>query len=193
MVYDQNPSYASYGTQPSADLDLQIVSPGSALVAASVSFDNTYEIVDFTATTAGNYTMRVSRLRCDLTPAAVGWAWWRSQRNVGVVVAPAGAPAGVKTLSATLTARWGCGTIDHIQFGVPGVPFDNARVSISTPGGGPSNQTLGFTYTPPAGTQSVVLTFQRVVQAGGATVNPIRFYDGCGEWRTFVGGGPRAW
>jgi hypothetical protein len=38
----------------------------------------------------------------------------------------------------------------------------------------------------------VSLQLQRVEQSGGATVNPIYFYDGCGEWRTFVGGGPNA-
>lgn len=64
--------------------------------------------------------------------------------------------------------------------------------TVTSPTGGPVNQTSGFTYTPPPGTTSVSLTIQRVVQAGGATVNPIHFYDGCGEWRTFVGGGARA-
>ena len=58
---------------------------------------------------------------------------------------------------------------------------------------GPGDQAAGFTYTPPPGTTSVSLTIQHVVvESGGATVNPIRLYDGCGEWRTFVGGGPNA-
>jgi hypothetical protein len=38
----------------------------------------------------------------------------------------------------------------------------------------------------------VVLAIQGVSEIGAATVNPIRFYDGCGLWRTFVGGGDRA-
>lgn len=114
--------------------------------------------------------------------------------NVGVVVGPAPGvlPSGDRVLAATLTARLGCGPIDHIQFGNPGSPFSNAQVSITAPMGGPSNQVSGFTYMPPAGTSSVSLTIQRVAQVGGATVSPIRFYDGCGEWQTFVGGGSNA-
>jgi hypothetical protein len=38
----------------------------------------------------------------------------------------------------------------------------------------------------------VTLAIERIVQNGGATVSPIAFYDRCGEWRTFVGGGPDA-
>ena len=53
-------------------------------------------------------------------------------------------------------------------------------------------QPVCFTYTPPPGTASVSLTIQRLAPTGGAMVNPVRFYDGCGEWRTFVGGGPNA-
>lgn len=113
--------------------------------------------------------------------------------NAGVVVGPAPivVPSG-RVLSATLSARAGCGTIEHIQFGNPGSPFSNARVTVVSPSGGPSDQTASFTYTPPAGTASVILTIQRVAQSGGATVSPIRFYDGCGEWTTFVGGGASA-
>jgi glucose/arabinose dehydrogenase/PKD repeat protein len=113
--------------------------------------------------------------------------------NVGVSVAPSlVTQPGIKTLVVTLTARTGCGAIDRIQFGEPNRLFDNAQVTITAPVDGPSNQTTGFTYRPPAGTTSVSLVIQRVVQAGGATVNPVRFYDGCDEWRTFVGGGPDA-
>jgi hypothetical protein len=96
------------------------------------------------------------------------------------------------SLSALLTARSGCGTIDHIQFGNSGQAFNNAQVTISSPSGGPANQTSGFTYTPPAGTTSVSLTIQRITPSGGATVNPIHLVDGCGDWTTFVGGGPNA-
>jgi hypothetical protein len=112
---------------------------------------------------------------------------------VGVQVGRGSAlPNGDPTLVATLTARAGCGPIDHIQFGQAGRAFANARVSVTSPTGGPTGQTAGFTYTPPAGTTSVSLMIQRTVQGGGATVNPIHFYDGCGEWSTFVGGGPDA-
>jgi len=113
---------------------------------------------------------------------------------VGVSVGrqPGVAPSSDPQLVVTLRARVGCGAIDHIQFGEPGSPFDNAQLSMVGPAGGPTNQTSGFIYTPPPRTTSVSLVIQRVAQRGGATVSPIKFYDGCGEWRTFVGGGPDA-
>ena len=112
--------------------------------------------------------------------------------NAGVQVGPGPTESGAKTLIATLTARAGCGPIQHIHFGTVGVPFDNARISISSPSGGPSGQTVGFLYTPPAGITSVSITIQRVAQSGGATVKSIQLHDGCGEWLTLVGGGPDA-
>ncbi|MCC7368660.1 MAG: hypothetical protein IT306_09565 [Chloroflexi bacterium] len=113
--------------------------------------------------------------------------------NVGVVVGPAPVAAPeAKALSATITARPSCSAISRIQFGEPGRAFDNANVSVTSPVSGPKNQTSGFDYRPPAGTRSVEILVQRVVQNGGATVNPIRLTDSCGEWQTFVGGGPEA-
>jgi List-Bact-rpt repeat protein/uncharacterized protein DUF11 len=116
------------------------------------------------------------------------------RENVGVQVSPAPGPPppGGPALVATLAARSTCGPITSIRFGEPGRPFSNARVAVSAPAGGPANQTAGFTYTPPAGTRSVTLTFQRVVQSGSATVTPIHLLDGCGDWVTLVGGGPDA-
>ena len=109
--------------------------------------------------------------------------------SVGVNV---GRQSGAPTLVVTLTARGGCGAIDHIQFGTVNVPFDNAQVTVSSGTGAPQIHTTGFVYTPPPGTTSIVLTVQRVQQSGGATVSPILFFDGCGQWQTFVGGGPDA-
>jgi hypothetical protein len=96
------------------------------------------------------------------------------------------------SLRATLTARAGCGTIDHIQFGNLGASLDNAVVTVVSPPNGPSRQTAGFNYLPPAGTTSVQISISRRVASGGATVNPILLYDSCGLWRTFVGGGVNA-
>lgn len=114
--------------------------------------------------------------------------------NAGVKVerAPGLPPGSAPTLLITLTARATCGSIARIQFGEAGKLFDNAHITITTPTGGPVGQTSGFVYTPPAGMSSVSFTIQRVVQSGGATVNPVRLFDGCGEWPTFVGGGPEA-
>ena len=74
------------------------------------------------------------------------------------------------------------------------IPYLHAGVGLigANTYGKPVGQIGGFTYAPPSGTTAVALTIQRVVQQGGATVSPILFVDGCGEWRTFVGGGPDA-
>ena len=159
-------------------------------------------MVTLTATPANNWSFT------GWTGACTGWGTCQVPMNaaksvsatfqdvdVGVAVSrpPGLPPSGGPTLVATLTARPGCGTIKHIQFGDSGVSFDNARVTVISPGDGPPVQTSGFTYTPvPGTTTSVSFNIQRVVQSGGATVNPIRFHDQCGEWRTFVGGGSGA-
>jgi hypothetical protein len=76
-TWHQNPGYTSYSSQPSADLDLNIIGPGGALVAGSGSWDNNFEIVEFTPTVTGNYTIQVSKYGCALTPGYVGWAWYK--------------------------------------------------------------------------------------------------------------------
>jgi hypothetical protein len=78
VVWHQNPSYASYASQPGADLDLEILdSSGYNVVASSTSYDNTYEIVRFFAATSGTYTARVTKYRCDSTPKYIGLVWFQ--------------------------------------------------------------------------------------------------------------------
>ena len=78
IAWDQNPSYENYTSQPSADLDLRILSPSGSVVASSTSLNNIFEIVDFTPTTTGTYTLQIHKFRCSSTPKYVGAAWWRS-------------------------------------------------------------------------------------------------------------------
>jgi hypothetical protein len=75
VVWDQNPNYTYYATQPSADYDLQIWSPSNTLVAGSYLWDNTFEIAEFTPAVSGMYTIQLDRYRCNLTPSWLGWAW----------------------------------------------------------------------------------------------------------------------
>jgi hypothetical protein len=75
IVWDQNPNYAYYSSKPSADIDLQVYNPSNTLVASSHSWDNTYEIVEFTPSVTGIFTLQVDKYRCDLTPAWIAWAW----------------------------------------------------------------------------------------------------------------------
>lgn len=75
IAWDQNPDYASYSLRPSADLDLVVLNSAGTVVAVSASFDNTYEVVQFTPSVAGAYKIGVFKERCDLTPKFLGWSW----------------------------------------------------------------------------------------------------------------------
>ena len=75
MVWDTDPNYSQYTSRPGADLDLWARTPGGGYAAWSSSWDNTYEIVDFTASTSGTYTFQVHKYRCSYSPSWLGWAW----------------------------------------------------------------------------------------------------------------------
>lgn len=75
MAWNANPAAPNYSSRPGADLDMSILGPTNAIVASSLSWDNTYEIVDFTAATSGNYKLRVHKYSCQYTPKWLGWAW----------------------------------------------------------------------------------------------------------------------
>jgi hypothetical protein len=115
-----------------------------------------------------------------LTPSPIP----TTRPNVGVQVAPTG-PQG--TLQATISARsQGCPNnqlqalrftrLDNATVDVPGTPL----VTVSAP------TTIPLTSHP----QSVVLTLRRV--SSGAATAQLTVVDSCGEWPTFVGGGPGA-
>jgi subtilisin family serine protease len=74
ISWDTDPSYSSYPSQPSADIDLEVVDSNGQLVASSHSFDNTNEIVDFDTFLSDTFTLRAVKVRCDL-PTWLGWAW----------------------------------------------------------------------------------------------------------------------
>jgi hypothetical protein len=119
-------------------------------------------------------------------------ATFEATASVSVGQTPGILPNGDKQLTATLGARPGCGPITGARFGTVGVAFQNATVSIDSPSGGPTNQTAGFTYTPPSGTTSLAVSIQRAVPSGAATVPIVLSYAGCADWSTFVGGGSEA-
>lgn len=75
IAWDTDPTYSDYANRPSADLDLAVVDPSGNVVTGSYSWDNTYEIIDFTPSATGTYKLRVTKFRCDLSPQWLGWAW----------------------------------------------------------------------------------------------------------------------
>jgi len=50
-------------TEPTTDLDLTIKAPNGGIVTSSASYDNSYEIVEFTAAVSGTYTANISNFR----------------------------------------------------------------------------------------------------------------------------------
>jgi uncharacterized protein (DUF1501 family) len=76
----------------------------------------------------------------------------------------------------------GGGLVREIRFG----PTQNAVVDV----GSLTGQTGTFTHVP--ATPAAQLAFSVGRQSPGATMVPITVVDDCGEWQSFVGGGPSA-
>ena len=73
LAWDSNPTF-DYSTDPlNADLDLYVFGPNQ--VQASASWDNSYEVVDFTAAASGNFQIKVKRFRFDGFNEYFGVAW----------------------------------------------------------------------------------------------------------------------
>jgi len=73
LVWDSTPT-SDYLTDPlKADLDLYVYGPTQSQY--SVSWDNSYEVVDFTAATSGSYQLKVHNWRFDGVNEYVAVAW----------------------------------------------------------------------------------------------------------------------
>jgi subtilisin family serine protease len=73
-VWSHKMPLGNASTEPTSDLDLIVFRPGGALVASSTSFDNSYEIVEFTAPATGTYTARISNFRSSAGAEFIGLA-----------------------------------------------------------------------------------------------------------------------
>jgi hypothetical protein len=86
IAWDSTPDApASSSTAPAsdplkADLDLEVLFNG-AVVAGSYSYDNSYEIVEFTAPYTGTYTARVFANRFEGNSEYLAFAWWQGARE----------------------------------------------------------------------------------------------------------------
>lgn len=80
IAWNTNPGFLGYRNRPSADLDLRVLAPNGQQVAGSASWDNTYEIVDFTPAVTGSFRLRVHRYRCGANPKWLGWGWYQEPR-----------------------------------------------------------------------------------------------------------------
>ena len=77
-VWSHKMPLGSAMTEPTTDLDLTVLRPGSAVVGRSLSFDNSYEIVEFTAPVTGTYTARIANFRASAGTEFIGLAVSRS-------------------------------------------------------------------------------------------------------------------
>jgi hypothetical protein len=84
------------------------------------------------------------------------------------------------TVTATANPGQATNTVQSIRFG----PSNGAEVEIQ---GRPASG-AAFTIDLPAGATQTTFTVHRTV--GGPVQTPFTVVDGCGEWKTFVGGGP---
>jgi hypothetical protein len=87
------------------------------------------------------------------------------------------------TLTATSNPSGGTNTVSALTFGA----IRNATVQVVGVGPAQSGQRVAIA----AGAQVVTLGVTRTV-AGQTVFVPVVVSDACGEWRTFVGGGPSA-
>lgn len=74
IAWDHKMPLGNSITQPTTDLDLQVFC-GSTLVASSTSYDNNYEIVEFTANSCpSGYTAKISNFRTSTDFEHIGFA-----------------------------------------------------------------------------------------------------------------------
>jgi Subtilase family/Bacterial pre-peptidase C-terminal domain len=86
IAWDSTPDQPVAGATPvsdplKADLELTVYAPNGTPVASSYSRDNSYEIVEFTASTTGVYTARVSSARFEGESEYLAFAWWQGTRE----------------------------------------------------------------------------------------------------------------
>lgn len=77
MSWTNNPSYSAYANQQGADIDLEVIDSAGNVVASSYTWDDSYDIAEFTPTVAGTYHLEVYKNRCSYNPQYVGWAWYQ--------------------------------------------------------------------------------------------------------------------
>jgi hypothetical protein len=84
--WDSSTNSATSTTAPTtdvlkADLDLAIYSPSGSYVTGSSSYDNSYEISEFTAPSTGTYSAKVNAYRFDGDSEYLGFAVWKGTRE----------------------------------------------------------------------------------------------------------------
>lgn len=82
IVWTARTNYPAYGSQPGTDLDLKVYAPNGTEVASSGTYDNTYEVVSFTAPSTGTYHLCAKKFRMDDYSTYLGVAWLNPASSV---------------------------------------------------------------------------------------------------------------
>lgn len=86
IAWDSMPDVQVGSTSPmtdflKADFDLEVRAQGVKWSVGSYSWDNSYEIVEFTAPVTGRYIARILTPRMESSHEYVGFAWWSGVRE----------------------------------------------------------------------------------------------------------------
>ncbi|HYO14593.1 MAG TPA: hypothetical protein VE685_15465 [Thermoanaerobaculia bacterium] len=86
IAWDSDTNAISGTTAPTmdvlkADLDLWVMAPSGDLKSTSTSWDNSFEIVEFTASLTGTYTAEVRAYRFQGQSEYLAVAWWTGARE----------------------------------------------------------------------------------------------------------------
>src|SRR5262249_51541423 len=92
--------------------------------------------------------------------------------------------AGVLKVTLGATGSGGTNRLQQVRFGT------GTNAVISTGSLAEANGNFDVSLLP-EGTVEYTFTIRRAA-AGQSTTVPLTIVDGCGEWKTFVGGGPNA-
>jgi len=74
VVWSHKTPLGNTMTEPTTDLDLTVLRPSGGAAGSSTSFDNNYEIVEFTARVTGAYTARITNIRPSVGMEFIGLA-----------------------------------------------------------------------------------------------------------------------
>jgi hypothetical protein len=159
LVWASNPNWGGWPSAPGADLDLTVIGPERSVVGVSASFDNSFELVEFVASTSAEYSLRVSRTRCDSSPTGVAWAWH--------VTSPA-APTATPTSSPTPVPPTATATRTLI-------PPTQTLTPAPPPACTPARPSITVTVTPSGGTLSVTVGVETLPGSPPNRIQALRF------------------
>ena len=179
-------------SSPDAQATTRVVADGSGNITGSIQVPTTTAGGHWVIVAVDLNEMDIALRQFTQTYGRPGFVLAANEVTVEVPCGPrpsvnvAAGPGQSGVLVATIKAGQSVGTpgnaLKSLKFG----PATNATVAVNGQQG-PGN----FTVNLPANTTQATLQVTRTTPGQAVTV-PLTVVDGCGEWPTFVGGGPNA-